>query len=39
MDEMRESMHLFENQFESNFARSEEQNWEKLFASLDTDGD
>ena len=32
-------MHLFENQFESNFARSEDQDWEKLFASLDTDGD
>ena len=39
MDEMRDSMDLFENEFESNFARSGEEEWEKLFATLDANGD
>ena len=32
-------MHLFENQFESNFARAEDLDWENLFNGLDTNGD
>ena len=36
---MRDAMNVFENEFESNFARSDEQAWEKLFRTLDADGD